>query len=109
MNKMKNIIRIVMSSFRNHEFSVLFSLTFFILLVGTFMYHRIEGWRWFDSFYFSVTTLTTVGFGDLAPRTDLGKLFTIFYIFSGIGVILSFITAIGRTNQSLHPRNRTIK
>jgi hypothetical protein len=102
----KNIIKTVGVSVHNNEFRILLSLTFFILLMGTFVYHRVEHWRWLDSFYFSVTTLATVGFGDVAPKTDFGKLFTVFYIFVGIGVIFSFITTIGRTNQSLHPRNR---
>lgn len=106
MFRFKDIVKTIIASFRNHEFRVLFSLTIFILLMGIVAYHRIEHWRWLDSFYFSVTTLATVGFGDLTPKTDFGKLFTVFYIFIGIGVIFSFITAIGRTNQSLHPRNR---
>jgi hypothetical protein len=37
--------------------------------------------------YFSATTLTTVGFGDLAPETALGKLCTVIYIFVDLGVI----------------------
>jgi hypothetical protein len=43
-----------------------------------------------DAFYFSVTTLTTVGQGDLTPKTTIGKLFTVVYIFAGLGIILGF-------------------
>ncbi len=73
------------------------SLLFFviiILLIGTAFYHRIEHWSWLDSFYFSSISLTTVGYGDMVPKTDIGKLFTVFYIFSGVGVILSFVTSV---------------
>ena len=43
-----------------------------------------------DAFYVSVTTLTTVGLGDLSPTTTLGKLFTVIYIFAGLSLVLGF-------------------
>jgi voltage-gated potassium channel len=49
-----------------------------------------------DAFYFSVTTLTTVGFGDLAPTTTIGKLFTVVYIFAGLSIILGFLDTIAK-------------
>jgi hypothetical protein len=39
--------------------------------------------------YFSVTTLATVGLGDLAPATDAGELFTVMYILTGVGILVS--------------------
>lgn len=93
----KNIFKFSGSILRGLNDAKFRSLLFFvlvILLIGTFFYHKIEGWRWLDSFYFSSTSLTTVGYGDLAPKTDIGKIFTIFYIFSGVGVILGFITSV---------------
>lgn len=93
----KNIFKFSGSILRGLKDAKFRSLLFFvlvILLIGTFFYHKIEGWRWLDSFYFSSMSLTTVGYGDLAPKTDIGKIFTIFYIFSGVGVILGFITSV---------------
>ena len=55
-----------------------------------------------DAFYLSVTTLTTVGLGDLAPKTTIGKLFTVVYIFAGIGITLGFIDAVSK--ESLRHR-----
>ena len=60
-------------------------------LAGTIFYSLVEGWSWIDAFYFSVTTLATVGLGDLAPATDAGKLFTIMYILTGVGLLVSFL------------------
>ena len=65
-----------------------------VLSLGTVVYHYLENWSWLDSIYFSVTTLTTVGLGDLSPQTNAGKIFTIFYIIIGIGIILTFINTI---------------
>jgi voltage-gated potassium channel len=43
-----------------------------------------------------VTTLTTVGLGDLAPTTTLGKLFTVIYIFAGLSLVLGFIETVAK-------------
>jgi voltage-gated potassium channel Kch len=64
-----------------------------VLAIGSVVYHFLEGWNWIDSIYFSVITLTTVGYGDFSPTTDSGKLFTIFYVLTGIGIIFGFINA----------------
>lgn len=65
-----------------------------ILILGTVVYHELEGWSYLDAFYFSFITLTTIGFGDFAPQTDAGKVFTIIYIIIGVGIILSFINTL---------------
>jgi hypothetical protein len=58
-----------------------------VLAAGTVVYHFLESWSWVDSFYFSSVAVSTVGFGDMVPSTDASKLFTVFYIFSGITII----------------------
>ncbi len=59
-----------------------------ILGIGTVFYHYQEGWSLVDSFYFSTITLTTIGYGDFTPQTDVGKLFTALYAIFGIGIML---------------------
>jgi voltage-gated potassium channel len=41
-----------------------------------------------------VITLTTIGYGDFTPQTDFGKIFNMFYIVMGLGLILSFIQTV---------------
>lgn len=57
---------------------------------GSVFYHLVEKLNWVDSVYFTVVTLGTVGYGDIVPHTDLGKIFTSFYILFGIGIIAGF-------------------
>ena len=85
---------IINTFLRDKEYRDLLLTTLFTLAFGTVVYHYIEGWTWIDCIYFSIITLTTIGYGDFSPETDAGKLFTIFYIIIGIGIILSFIDTI---------------
>lgn len=67
-----------------------------LLVTGVVFYCFVENWSFVDSLYFCVTTLTTVGFGNPAPTTDLGKLFTVFFVLSGVGMFLAVINGVGR-------------
>ncbi|QYJ67774.1 potassium channel family protein [Flavobacterium litorale] len=84
----------ILTFINNKEYRDLLYTTGIVLFIGTIAYHFIEGWSYVDSLYFSVVTLTTIGFGDFAPQTDEGKLFTVLYIIMGIGVILTFINTL---------------
>lgn len=67
-----------------------------VILIGANVYHYVEKWNYIDSFYFTVVTVTTIGYGDFAPKTDTGKIFTMFFAFAGIGMVFYFISLIGR-------------
>ncbi len=86
------------------EGRALLSLAMIQLLASTVFYTLAEGWRWLDALYCCVTTLSTVGYGDLSPSTDLGKIFTIFYILTGVGVLVGFVHLVAQ--RSLSPRAR---
>ena len=67
-----------------------------LLLSGTIFYRSVEGWTWIDSIYFCVATMSTVGSSDLSPNTDIGKLFTIIYIFVGVGIFIVLAAQFAR-------------
>jgi len=69
-----------------------------IVAIGTTFYTIVEKWSIVDSLYFTVITLTTIGYGDLHPTTDVSKIFTIFFVLAGVSFILGFLNfIIGRT------------
>lgn len=72
------------------------ALVFTLITGASVFYHFVEGWTWLDAIYFSVMTIATVGFGDLAPRTDLGKLFTIVYVIMGLGLFVAAASAVAQ-------------
>ncbi len=72
-----------------------------LLFTGTMVYRHLEGWGWIDAFYFCVTTLTTVGYGDFYPTTEQSRLFTAFYLIVGVGISLSALAVIGKNYLQL--------
>lgn len=63
-------------------------------IAGALFYHLVEGYSYIDAVYFTAMTLTTVGYGDFAPQTDVGKLFTAVYAFVGVGTFLGFAATL---------------
>jgi voltage-gated potassium channel len=94
---LRRFVRAIVDAWRSDvAFRILLALVVSLLVSGTTFFTLVEGWSVLDAFYFSVTTLTTVGFGDPVPTTALGKLFTILYIFVGLGVIGGFINVLAK-------------
>jgi len=91
------------------KFQAALAFALVVLSGGAVFYHYVEGFSWLDSFYFCTITLTTVGYGDFSPHTTAGKLFTIFYILIGIGIIATFANLLlknaANRRRMRHPRN----
>jgi voltage-gated potassium channel len=88
------MFRSLRAMFRDPEGKVLAVSAVTMIVVGTVAYIFLEGWSPIDALYFSVVTLATVGFGDLHPTTDAARLFTVFYIISGLGIIAAFLSEL---------------
>ncbi len=58
-----------------------------VSVIGTLGYYTIEGWGIFDSFYMTVITLATVGYGETHDLSMAGRLFTVSLIIVSLGVV----------------------
>ncbi len=76
------------------KFILLLLLIVMILGVGTIGYVVIEGWNFFDSFYMTIITMATVGFGEVHELSDVGRGFTAFLIISCFGIFAFTISSI---------------
>jgi voltage-gated potassium channel len=65
-----------------------------IVVIGTIGYEVIEGWTLLDAIYMTVTTITTVGFREVHPLSDAGRIFSIVLIIFGVGGALYVLTSV---------------
>jgi voltage-gated potassium channel len=65
-----------------------------LLVIGTTGYSVIEGFSPFDAFYMTVITLSTVGYAEVAPLSNAGRLFTSIFIMLGLGAVFYTVTAV---------------
>ncbi len=64
------------------------------MLGGTLGYMVVERWNWLDSIFMTVTTLTTVGYGEVHPLSRNGQLFTIVFILTSVGLFLYIVSDV---------------
>ena len=67
-----------------------------IALIGTIGFHLIEDVALLESLYWTIVTMTTVGYGDIVPATEEGKIFAMVLMAMGVGTLLYVLTLVGR-------------
>ena len=67
-----------------------------IIAFGATGFRYFEQTSWLDSFYLSTQTVTTVGYGDIAPITPAGRVFAILLMLSGVGMVLYALTVLAQ-------------
>jgi len=76
-------------------FRTLFGIVL-VLVTGTLGYRLIEGWPFLDGFYMTVITITSIGYGETHPLSTEGRIFTLFIIAIGIGVVGHALVSVSR-------------
>jgi voltage-gated potassium channel len=90
----RGLARAVVAVWRDPQTKALPVVAGVLILTGTIFYWRFEDWSIIQALYFSVVTLTTVGYGDLHPTSDGTQIFTIIYILTGLGVLVALLASV---------------
>jgi voltage-gated potassium channel len=87
-----------MFSINSRLHQLLFALSLFLSggAIGIIGYHLIEGYSWLDAFYMTIITASTVGFREVSPLSDEGKLFTSLFIMFNLGTFTYFISIFSK-------------
>ncbi|HBT88399.1 potassium channel family protein [Desulfobacter sp.] len=73
----------------------IYSAIFIVLLsIGISGFMLFENMSLINAIYFSIVTMATVGYGDIHPKTEIGKILTIIIIIGGVGTFLSIVASI---------------
>jgi len=67
------------------------------LAIGTIGFTSIDGYSPFDAFYMTLTTMTTVGYGEIHPLSRAGRIFNSFLIAFGVTTIFMAFGAMTQT------------
>jgi voltage-gated potassium channel len=90
------LVKAIYTAFRNTQVQALILTCVLIAVAQAFIFMRIEDWRFLDAFYFSVVSMATVGYGDFAPQTSLGKITALLFLMVGIGIFVLTVSSIAQ-------------
>jgi voltage-gated potassium channel len=65
------------------------AILFALVAIGTIGYMVIDSYSIFDAFYMTIITIATVGYGEVQPLSNAGKMFTVFLIITSFGTFCS--------------------
>lgn len=70
-----------------------------LYVIAVPFYIIVEGLTLVDAVYFVTVSITSVGYGDITPKTDAGKIFSIFLLLSGVSIFFYHITHFGQFKE----------
>jgi voltage-gated potassium channel len=80
-----------------HRILFIAGLLCITLLIGTTGFVLIEGYTWFEGFYMTLTTITTIGYQELRPLSHAGRIFNTFLILFGVSALFLSFGAMTQT------------
>lgn len=91
LESLEDTFRTFLETVRRRRLAVTFLAL--LVMISTLIFAYVEKHSVFDSFYWTITVITTVGFGDITPHTIVGKVLFIFDAISGITTYIYLITS----------------
>lgn len=87
-----------MKDFLRHNFRIWVPVAILLglIMIGTLGYMIIDSYTFIDAFYMTIITVATVGYGEVHPLSQQGKLFTIFLIITSFGTFAYAVSSITR-------------
>ncbi|ORY84113.1 hypothetical protein BCR35DRAFT_340121 [Leucosporidium creatinivorum] len=82
------------------EVVVSFGIFLIVWLVGAAVYHKLEGWTFFISFYFMFISMSSIGYGDYFPSTPAGRAFFVVWALVGAGSLTVFFSVMADAYSS---------
>ena len=84
---------------RHNRTSLMITIAVFMLfwLVGAVIFHYVEGWSYFNSIYFCFLCLITIGYGEFAPKTSLGRVFFVSWAVGAVPLMTILVSNVGDT------------
>ncbi|CAK9441067.1 uncharacterized protein LODBEIA_P49360 [Lodderomyces beijingensis] len=82
---------------KHNTFSSILTILVFISfwLIGGLIFHYVEHWSCYNAFYFCSLCLLTIGYGDFAPSTRLGRCFFVSWAITAVPMMTILISSVG--------------
>ena len=84
----------ILTSKHKSDILRIFIILAVILLIFSYLFSHYEKISFFKAFYWAVTTATTVGYGDITPTNDIGRVIALGLMIVGIGVLGLFLATV---------------
>ncbi|EGW30690.1 uncharacterized protein SPAPADRAFT_155809 [Spathaspora passalidarum NRRL Y-27907] len=92
-------MRVIRRRVKAHQMNKSLLITMIVFmgfwLVGAAVFHAIEGWSYFNSVYFCFLCLLTIGYGDFAPKTSLGRVFFVSWAIGAVPLMTILVSNFG--------------
>jgi Ion channel len=94
---LRRVLPALRYAMREEEFGPIMGAALLLIVIGTLTYTLSQDWEVVDSFYFSVSTLTTTSVSDpdLVLQDAWLKVFTVLYQLIGIGILVEVLRRLG--------------